>query len=52
MIVALWFTIVGFVLLVGFGLTALTFRHWYLEKRKKAQNEGSNLETTTHGGRP
>lgn len=37
MIVAAWFTIIGFIFLVGMTVVALTFRHWYLESRKKAE---------------
>ena len=39
MIIAVWFTVIGFIMLVGFGLVILTFRHWYLEYRKKAEHE-------------
>lgn len=34
MIVAAWFTLVFLIILVGFGLVGLTFRHWWKESRK------------------
>lgn len=37
MIVAAWFTIVGFVILAGFTLLGLTFVHWYKESKRKAK---------------
>lgn len=37
MIVAAWFTLVFLIILVGFGLVGLTFRHWWKESRKKAK---------------
>lgn len=38
MIVFAWFTVIGFVILVGFGLLIATFVHWFKEWRKKQQN--------------
>ncbi|MDG0816192.1 hypothetical protein [Bdellovibrio svalbardensis] len=33
MIVAAWFTIVGLVVIAGFVLVGLTFRHWAQQKK-------------------
>jgi hypothetical protein len=45
MIIAIWFTVIFFIMLVGFGLVLLTFRHWYRESRKKVQNEAALPES-------
>ena len=38
MIVATWFTLVFIIILIGFTLVGLTFRHWWKEsKRLKAE---------------
>ncbi|MNL23079.1 hypothetical protein D3C87_1444470 [compost metagenome] len=34
MIVATWFTIVFIIILIGFTLVGLTFRHWWKESKK------------------
>lgn len=46
MIVAVWFTTIGLIMLVGFGLVILTFRHWIIEhnKRKRLADESSLLK--------
>ncbi|HEX7675689.1 MAG TPA: hypothetical protein VF412_16050 [Bdellovibrio sp.] len=33
MIVAMWFTMVGLVIIAGFTLLGLTFRHWAQQKK-------------------
>ncbi|WP_291516105.1 hypothetical protein [Bdellovibrio sp. ArHS] len=33
MIVAAWFTLVALVILTGFVMLGLTFRHWYQQKK-------------------
>lgn len=35
MAVALYFFMMGCVVLVGFGILALTFRQWYLESKSR-----------------
>lgn len=36
MIVAAWFTFVGLVIIAGFTLVGLTFRHWAKQKKAAA----------------
>ncbi len=38
MIVAAWFTMVGLVIITGFVVVGLTFRHW-AQQKKIQQNE-------------
>jgi hypothetical protein len=38
MIIAMWFTMVGLVILAGLVLVGLTLRHW--AQQKKVTNEG------------
>ena len=33
MIVAMWFTMVGLVIIAGFAMLGLTFRHWAQQKK-------------------
>lgn len=40
----MWFIMIAFVLLVGFTLVGLTLRHWYVEYRKKAENNEASLQ--------
>ena len=45
MIVALWFTMVTVVIIAGFTLVGLTFRHW--AQQKKATHVSSQERTAT-----
>lgn len=37
MIVLAWFCLVGFIILVGFATLAVTFHHWYRQKKLASQ---------------
>ncbi|UOF01725.1 hypothetical protein [Bdellovibrio reynosensis] len=39
MIVFTWFAIIIFIILVGFTLVGLTFRHWYKESKALKQQQ-------------
>ncbi|MGE5087201.1 MAG: hypothetical protein ACM3MG_12925 [Bacillota bacterium] len=39
MIVAMWFIMVGLVILVGFTLVGLTLRHWAQQKKMANENK-------------
>lgn len=49
MIVFTWFAIIIFIILVGFTLVGLTFRHWYKESKalkQQQKNADSQLAKT------
>lgn len=46
MIVAAWFTIVAFIVLLGFSIVIATFIHWFKQSRKKAAAVALPAEST------
>ncbi|WP_255489968.1 MULTISPECIES: hypothetical protein [unclassified Bdellovibrio] len=42
MIVAMWFTMVGLVIIAGFAMVGLTLRHW--AQQKKVTNGAKTVE--------
>lgn len=45
MLVALWFIMVGGVVLVGFTYMGLLLRQWYLENKKKGKDHASTQQS-------
>ncbi|MFM6930395.1 MAG: hypothetical protein ACKOX6_18165 [Bdellovibrio sp.] len=41
MIVAMWFTMVGLVIIAGFVLVGLTLRHWAQQKKVTHENKAA-----------
>ena len=41
MIIAMWFTMVFIVILVGFTLVGLTLRHWAKQKKMTNENQAA-----------
>ncbi|WP_256373169.1 hypothetical protein [Bdellovibrio sp. NC01] len=41
MLVAAWFTIVGLVVIAGFVMLGLTFRHWAQQKKVVNEKQGA-----------
>jgi Na+-driven multidrug efflux pump len=44
MIVFLWFSMVAFIILVGFVTLGVVFRHYWKESRKKSASAASSQE--------
>ena len=47
MIVATWFTLVFIIILIGFTLVGLTFRHWWKESKKAKLQALTDKESLT-----
>ncbi|MGZ3771355.1 MAG: hypothetical protein ACXVCP_16395 [Bdellovibrio sp.] len=43
MIVLAWFILVGLVILAGFAVLAVTFHHWYCQKKAAASANGKQI---------
>lgn len=43
MIVLAWFMLVGVIILAGFAFLAVTFHHWYRQKKMARQNNQEKI---------
>lgn len=51
MLVAMWFAMIGCVMLVGFGLVILTFRQWLIDRDQRVmrtRDDRTMRETSDH----